>query len=77
MQKLSDYSAVTGDENCLFLNVFVPDQISSDEQKGNDGESKLPVMVYIHGGAYQTGCSSSYGPDFLLEQNVIVVSIEL
>jgi carboxylesterase type B len=30
-----------GSEDCLYLNVYVPP---------NDGNSKLPVMVYIHGG---------------------------
>jgi para-nitrobenzyl esterase len=37
------------DENCLFLNVFTP---------GLD-DKKRPVMVWIHGGAYNMGSGSS------------------
>lgn len=70
LQKRSENGEIFGDENCLFLNVYVPDQISLTEEN-----AKYPVMVYIHGGAYQTGSGNDYGPDFLLEQNVIVVSV--
>ena len=34
------------DEDCLFLNVFTP---------ALDKKAKLPVMVWIHGGAFQHG----------------------
>jgi carboxylesterase type B len=34
-------------------------------------------MVYIHGGAFHMGSGSKsfYGPDFLLDQNVILVTL--
>lgn len=37
----------------------------------------LPVMVWIHGGAFKYGDSTEnlYGPDYLLEKNVVFVSI--
>lgn len=35
-------------EDCLFLNVFMP-----DSAKAGDG---LPVLFYIHGGGFLTGC---------------------
>ncbi|XP_053603166.1 juvenile hormone esterase isoform X2 [Plodia interpunctella] len=56
------------DENCLFLNIYT---------KTLEPTSKLPVMVYIHGGAYMSGCGDSemYGPDFLLQHDVILVTI--
>ena len=38
-----DYS-----EDCLFLNIWIPETV----RKG----SKLPVLVYIHGGAFQGSC---------------------
>ncbi|PSN48039.1 hypothetical protein C0J52_09101 [Blattella germanica] len=60
-----------GDENCLFLNVFTP--------KLPDGENnpKNAVMVFIHGGGFNNGSGTSefYGPDFLLGQDVLVVTI--
>lgn len=71
LQKHSGNGKIVGDEDCLYLNVYVPDQVSS-----NDENTKYPVMIYIHGGAYQTGSGNPYGPDFLLEQNVIVVSLK-
>lgn len=56
-----------GDENCLFLNVYTPNL---------DG-SFLPVMVYIHGGGltFGSGNTDFYGPDFLVEKDVVVVTI--
>ncbi|KAJ2943311.1 hypothetical protein O0L34_g12117 [Tuta absoluta] len=56
-----------GDENCLFLNIYTPNI---------DGEF-LPVMVYIHGGGFKFGSGSAtmYGADYLVEKDVIVVTI--
>ena len=63
----SDYK---GSEDCLYLNVFTPQLDSSEEHR-------LPVMVWIHGGAFRLGSSTSlqYGPERLLDKDVIVVSI--
>ena len=38
----------TYSEDCLFLNVWVPEDATPD--------SKLPVLFYIHGGGYTGGC---------------------
>lgn len=35
---------------------------------------KLPVMVFIHGGGYLMGSPNGYGPDFLINYDVILVS---
>jgi len=55
-----------GDEDCLNLNVYTP-KIDS---------KKRAVMVYIHGGAFIMGGGASFffGPDYLLEQNVVLVT---
>ncbi len=45
----SDYSRTTGDEDCLKLNIWTT-SVSPD--------SKLPVLVFIHGGAHMSGSSS-------------------
>ncbi|KAJ8951039.1 hypothetical protein NQ314_007739 [Rhamnusium bicolor] len=36
-----------------------------------------PVMVWIHGGAFVSGSNSSamYGPEFLLTEDIVLVSI--
>jgi len=59
----------TGSEDCLFLNVFLPE----DAEPGDD----LPVMVWIHGGALIQGASSVPGYDLpaLVKRGVIVVTI--
>lgn len=38
---------------------------------------KLPVMVFVHGGGYVLGSGNDnlYGPDFLIEQSVILVTV--
>jgi len=60
-----------GDEDCLFLNVYTP-QLPS----GADDPMKA-VMVFIHGGGFSTGSGTAefYGPDFLLNEDVVVVTL--
>lgn len=38
---------------------------------------KLPVMLYIHGGGFATNSGNDYicGPDFLVENRVILVTV--
>ncbi|PNF42127.1 Esterase FE4 [Cryptotermes secundus] len=60
-----------GEDDCLFLNVFTP-KLPDDNE-----DSLKPVMVFIHGGAFYFGSSSSrtYGADYLVEQGVVLVTI--
>ncbi|WP_322044256.1 carboxylesterase/lipase family protein [Paraburkholderia sp. J67] len=55
-------------EDCLYLNVFAP----LDRPAG-----KLPVMVWIHGGAFQVGSSTNatFVRGDLTRQDVILVTI--
>src|SRR5499433_1599323 len=58
----------TDSEDCLFLNVYVP--ASAHEQ------SRLPVFIWIHGGALNNGAGSDYDPSVMVaENNIIVVTI--
>ena len=62
----------TGAEDCLYLNIFAPplDDALLAEQK-------VPVMVWIHGGANTIGSASTYEPYHLVrDQNVIVVTLQ-
>ncbi|KAJ7388413.1 neurexin protein binding [Desmophyllum pertusum] len=55
-------------EDCLFLNVFVPSTTKPDD--------KMAVMVWIHGGGFAIGSSTTYHSGVLATFNdVIVVSI--
>jgi len=59
-------NAPMGDEDCLNLNVYSPKLDSK----------KRAVMVYFHGGAFIMGGGASFffGPNYLLEQNVVLVT---
>lgn len=43
-----------GSEDCLYLNVFVPMEARNT--------SRLPCLVWIHGGGYEFGSSNMYDP---------------
>lgn len=57
-----------GNEDCLFLNVYVPNRNHSQP---------LPVMLWIHGGGFISGDGSPniYGPEYFLRKKMIVVTI--
>jgi para-nitrobenzyl esterase len=57
-----------GSEDCLFLNVYAP--------RSATPASRLPVMVWIHGGGNSVGQAGSYDGGNLAErENVVVVAI--
>ena len=60
---------ITFSEDCLYLNVFVPENLPSDSHL-------YPTMIWIYGGGFVIGLSNIYdvGP-FSLSGNVIVVTI--
>ncbi|XP_017092020.2 esterase B1 isoform X1 [Drosophila bipectinata] len=63
-----------GDEDCLFVNVFttrMPKEEESSEQ------TKLPVMVWLHGGGFSFGSGNSflYGPDYLVAEDIVLVTL--
>lgn len=65
---LASYRMDGKSEDCLYLNIWTP---SSERNK------KLPVYVFIHGGAYATGSGSDimYDGYRMAEQGIIVVTI--
>lgn len=66
-QNATPFGQASINENCLFLNVYTPNPV----------ESNLPVMIWLHGGAFVVGEGSSYDPSTTLvtRGNVIVVTI--
>ncbi|CAG9862782.1 unnamed protein product [Phyllotreta striolata] len=60
---------VCGTEDGLHLNVFTKKPIPTG--------SKNPVMVWIHGGGFKEGRNNTdiYGPEFLMLENVVLVTI--
>jgi carboxylesterase type B len=53
----------------MYLNIYVPVR----EKTGNN--TLLPVFFWIHGGAFQFGTSTSFGAKYLLDYDVILVTI--
>ena len=62
-----------GSEDCLFLNIYVPNFKKNGNKHGGGGAT--PVMFWIHGGALTGGAGSDFDPTPLVEQGVIVVTI--
>nr|AHJ81323.1 carboxylesterase [Locusta migratoria] len=60
-----------GDEDCLYLNIYTP------KLPTGAGAKLIPVMVWIHGGAFVAGSGNTdlYGPEHLLEHDVVLVTI--
>merc|ERR1719342_653542 len=56
-----------GNEDCLWLNVFTRDLV---RKKGR------PVVVWIHGGSFSHGSAAEYEPSYLLDQDIVLVTIQ-
>ena len=64
-----DLPGLTGQEDCLFLNIYKPDI--------EDSELLLPIMVWIHGGGLILGENTInvYGPNQFMDRDVVMVAI--
>ncbi|CAL4064095.1 unnamed protein product, partial [Meganyctiphanes norvegica] len=60
--------STVGQEDCLFLNVYVP-KIAAPV-------TYLPVMVFIHGGSFTWGDIKNYFADKLMTRDIILVTIQ-
>nr|XP_053646160.1 carboxylic ester hydrolase-like [Cherax quadricarinatus] len=65
---ISGGTELVGHEDCLYLNVF--------SSKPNQTEAGLPVLVYIHGGAYFGDSSSLYPPHVLLNEDIVLITLQ-
>ncbi|XP_003477592.1 liver carboxylesterase 1-like [Cavia porcellus] len=60
---------LTFSEDCLYLNIYTPINLTK--------KSRLPVMVWIHGGGLIAGGASTYdGVPLSIHENVVVVTIQ-
>jgi len=58
---------VVGSEDCLFVNIYAP---------AGGADAALPVMVYLHGGAFTIGAGANYDPSRLArDQGRVVVTL--
>ncbi|CAI5454148.1 unnamed protein product [Caenorhabditis angaria] len=56
------------DEDCLYLNIFSPD-ISRNAQQ------QYPVVVFFHGGNFQTGSANDWPAHGLASRGMVVVTV--
>lgn len=58
-----------GSEDCLTLNVFVPKSVVQSYRR-------VPVIFFVHGGAFMYGGGKTYGPEILMHShNLILVTV--
>jgi para-nitrobenzyl esterase len=69
-QPASSFGRASNSEDCLYLNVFTP-----RKRAGHGHPKHLPVMVWLHGGGFVAGESDDYDPARLVEQGVVVVTL--
>jgi para-nitrobenzyl esterase len=69
-QQGSSIGGASANEDCLYLNVYTPNL-----GNGRGQAKRLPVMVWIHGGALSGGESDDYDPTRLVQQGRVVVTI--
>lgn len=67
--------ALAGSEDCLVLNVWAPRFDASEVPRG---DARLPVMVWIHGGANTIGYAGSFydGSQLAARHDLVVVAIQ-
>ncbi|EPH46797.1 putative Acetylcholinesterase [Streptomyces aurantiacus JA 4570] len=69
------YEQPTHTEDCLDLNVYVPEGRAGSGAAGG-GEGKRPVMVWLHGGGLTAGAGADIVPDrFARTTGTVVVTV--
>ena len=75
---------IRGEEDCLYLNVYTTSlpmhscsmpSLSQSNVRNVHSMTNLPVLVWIHGGAFCIGSNDTamYGPDYILDHDVVLV----
>ena len=67
---LGGFSKLSDSEDCLYLNVYVPDDASAQPFKHN-----YPVLFVIPGGGLQTGSGDEYDASYFTQKGIIVVTM--
>ncbi|CAL8134370.1 unnamed protein product [Orchesella dallaii] len=68
----SSLDRIRGKEDCLQLDIYTP-----NIPKNGSEDSLLPVFIFVPGGSFWFGDSRTYGPKYLLRENVILIIINV
>ena len=70
--QIKDYYLLIGQEDCLLLNIYIPEKIFNDESG-----KRYPVMVWIYGGGFTNGDNTffKYGPQPYMDKDIILVTV--
>lgn len=60
---------VEGAEDCLYLNIYVP--VGKTKSRT---QNSMPVLFWIHGGAFQFGTGTMMGGKYLMDHDIILVT---
>ena len=66
-QQPSPFTSGPTSEDCLYLNVSTPDLTRQGRGR--------PVLVWIHGGGFTNGAGRAYDPTALVDDGIVVVTI--
>ncbi|KAG5677930.1 hypothetical protein PVAND_007644 [Polypedilum vanderplanki] len=55
-----------GQEDCLFLNVFLPKSVINSKEP-------VPVVAFLYGGAFMFGSSNYYHPEFFMNHGKMIL----
>nr|CAD7193720.1 unnamed protein product [Timema douglasi] len=71
-QSYIEWGKANMSEDCLYLNVYVPQLPSNASESSN-----LSVLFWIHGGGFSMGSGDAamWGPDYFVDKNIVVVTI--
>lgn len=58
---------IEGDEDCLYLNIYVPVR--------NNNTKQYSVIFFIHGGCFIFGSGGMYGEKYLMDKDLIYITI--
>ena len=72
------YGMMIAEQFFFNLTNFLSDLFFQWYESKVNGSTKKTVMIFIHGGAFASGdaTDTSYGPDFLLSQDNILVTLQ-